>query len=148
MQVILKEDVQDSGKKGDLVKVSDGYAKNFLLKKGLAIQATPAALNEYKAQQAAAAAREAKDRKAAQELAKSLEGKSIKIAAKAGESGKLFGSVTSKEVAGEIEAQLGVEADRRKVNLESDIKAHGTYTAEVKLYPGVAAKVFVVVKDE
>jgi len=148
MQVILKEDVQGSGKKGDLVKVSDGYAKNFLLKKGLAIQATPGALNEYKAQQAANAAREAKGRQAAQDLAKSLEGKSIKISAKAGESGKLFGSVTAKEVAQEIETQLGVEADKRKVSLESDIKAHGTYTAEIKLYSGVAAKVFVVVKDE
>ena len=148
MQVILKEDVQGSGKKGELVKVSDGYAKNFLLKKGLAVQATPQALNEYKAQQAAGAAREAKDRKAAQELAKSLEGKSVKIVAKAGESGKLFGSVTAKEVAQEIEAQLGVEADKRKVDLEGDIKSHGTYNAEVKLYQGVVAKIFVVVKDE
>ena len=148
MQVILKEDVQGSGKKGDLVKVSDGYAKNFLLKKGLAIQATPGALNEYKAQQAASAAREAKERRAAEDLAKSLEGKSVKITAKAGESGKLFGSVTAKEVAQEIEAQLGVEADKRKIGLEGDIKAHGTYTAEVKLYQGVVAKVFIVVKDE
>ena len=148
MQVILKEDVQGSGKKGDLVKVSDGYAKNFLIKRGLAIQATPAALNEYKAQQAAQATRETRDRKAAEELAKSLEGKSVKIAAKAGDSGKLFGSVTAKEVAAEIQSQLGVETDKRKVSLESDIKAHGTYTAEVKLYPGVVAKVFVVVKDE
>ena len=148
MQVILKEDVQGSGKKGDLVKVSDGYAKNFLIKRGLAIQATPAALNEYKAQQAAKVNREAKDRKAAEELAKSLEGKSVKIAAKAGESGKLFGSVTVKEVAAEIQSQLGVETDKRKVSLEGDIKAHGTYTAEVKLYQGVVAKVFVVVKDE
>ena len=147
MQVILKEDVQGSGKKGDLVKVSDGYAKNFLIKKGLAIAATPGALNEYKAKQAASVAREAKDRKAAGDLAKSIEGKSVKIAAKAGESGKLFGSVTAKEVAQEIEAQLGVETDKRKVALESDIKAHGTYTAEVKLYAGVTAKVFVVVAD-
>ena len=148
MQVILKEDVQGSGKKGDLVKVSDGYAKNFLIKRGLAIQATPAALNEYKAQQAALAAKGAKERKSAEELAKSLEGKSVKITAKGGDSGKLFGSVTAKEVATEIQSQLGIEADKRKVSLESDIKAHGTYTAEVKLYPGIAAKVFVVVKDE
>ena len=147
MQVILKEDVQGSGKKGDLVKVSDGYAKNFLLKKGLAVQATPGALNEYKAQQAAGAARETKERQAAQDIAGSLEGKSVKIVAKAGESGKLFGSVTAKEVAQELEAQLGVGTDKRKIVLEGDIKAHGTYTAEVKLYPGVVAKVFVVVTD-
>ena len=147
MQVILKEDVQGSGKKGDLVKVSDGYAKNFLLKKGLAIQATPGALAEYKAQQAANATRETRERQAAEKLAESIEGKSVKISAKAGESGKLFGSVTSKEVTQELQSQLGVEVDKRKVSLESDIKAHGSYTAEVKLYPGVAAKIFVVVKD-
>jgi len=145
MQVILKEDVQGSGKKGDLVKVSDGYAKNFLLKKGLAIAATPQALAEYKAQQSAKVNREAKERAGAADLAKEIEGKSMKIVAKAGESGKLFGSITSKEVAQELQNQLGVEVDKRKISLESDIKSHGTYTAEVKLYQGVSAKVFVVV---
>ena len=145
MQVILKEDVQGSGKKGQLVKVSDGYAKNFLLKKGLAVEATPQALNEYKAEQAAKANREVKERAAAAELAKSIEGKSLKITAKAGESGKLFGSITSKEIAQELQNQMGVEVDRRKISLEGDIKSHGTYTAEIKLYQGVSAKVFVVV---
>ena len=145
MQVILKEDVQGSGKKGALVKVSDGYAKNFLIKKGLAIEATPQALAEYKAKQASLANREAKERQAAVDLAASIEGKSLKISAKAGENGKLFGSITPKEVAGELHAQMKVEVDKRKISLESDIKAHGTYTAEIKLYPGVAAKIFVVV---
>jgi len=147
MQVILKEDVQGSGKKGDLVKVSDGYAKNFLIKKGLAIAATPAALNEYKAQEAAKTKKEVAERAAAQETAKSMEGKTIKMSAKAGESGKLFGSITSKEVAQEIGSQLGVEVDKRKVSLETEIKAHGTYTAEVKLYPNVSAKVYVAVAE-
>jgi len=147
MQVILKEDVQGSGKKGDLVKVSDGYAKNFLLKKGLAIAATPGALSEYKAQEASRAKKEATERAAAQETAKSMEGKTLKISAKGGESGKLFGSITSKEVALEIQSQLGVEVDKRKVSLETDIKAHGTYTVEVKLYPNVSAKVFVAVTE-
>ena len=145
MQVILKEDVQGSGKKGDLVKVSDGYAKNFLIKKGLAIAATPQALAEYKAQQAAKVKREAKNRADAEALGKSIEGKSLKITAKAGESGKLFGSITSKEIAQEMQNQLGLEVDRRKITLEGDIKAHGTYTAEVKLYPNVSAKIYVVV---
>ena len=145
MQVILKEDVQGSGKKGQLVKVSDGYARNFLFKKGLAVEATPQALNEYKAQQAAKANREVKERANAGELAGSIEGKSLRITAKAGESGKLFGSITSKEIAQEMQSQLGVEVDRRKISLEGDIKSHGTYTAEVKLYQGVSAKVFVVV---
>ena len=147
MQVILKEDVQGSGKKGDLVKVSDGYAKNFLIKKGLAIAATPGALNEYKAQEASRAKQAAKEKANAQETAKSMEGKTLKMSAKAGESGKLFGSITSKEVAQEIAAQLGVEVDKRKVSLETDIKAHGTYTVEVKLYPNVSAKVFVAVTE-
>ena len=147
MQVILKEDVQGSGKKGDLVKVSDGYAKNYLIKKGLAIAATHQALAELKAKEAAKAGREAKERGAAAELAKGLEGKSLKLSAKAGESGKLFGSITAKEVAEALQKQLQVEVDKRKVTLETDIKAHGTYTAEVKLYPGVSAKVSVVVAD-
>lgn len=147
MQVILKEDVQGSGKKGDLVKVSDGYAKNFLLKKGLAVQATPAALAELKAKQAAQQKKDQAERAAATALAKRIEGKTVKISAKAGESGKLFGSITAKEVAGEIETQLEVEVDRRKINLESDIKAYGSYTADVKLYQGISAKIFVLVSQ-
>jgi len=145
MQVILKEDVQGSGKKGELIKVSDGYAKNFLLKKGLAIQATPQALAEYKAQEASKANKEARDRADANQLANSIEGKTIKISAKAGESGKLFGSITSKEIAQELKNQLGIEVDRRKISVETDIKAHGTYNAEIKLYQGVSTKVYVVV---
>jgi len=148
MQVILKEDVQGSGKKGELIKVSDGYARNFLLKKGLAIQATPQALAEYKAKEASKANKEARERADAGQLAKSIEGKTIKISAKAGESGKLFGSITSKEIAQELQNQLGIEVDKRKISLETDIKAHGTYTAEIKLYQGVAAKVFVAVGGE
>ena len=147
MQVILKEDVQGSGKKGDLVKVSDGYAKNFLIKKGLAIQATPQALAEYKAKEASKANREAQERQAAADLAGTIEGKSIKMSAKAGENGKLFGSITSKEIAAELQSQLGIEADKRKISLESDIKAYGTYTAEIKLHQGIAAKVYVVVAE-
>ena len=147
MQVILKEDVQGSGKKGQLVKVSDGYAKNFLIKKGLAVQATPQALAEYTAQQMSAQAKQAKEKQAAQDLAKSIEGKSVRVSAKAGEGGKLFGAVTSKEVAEQLKAQLSVEVDRRKITLEGEIKSHGSYTAELKLYQGVSAKVFVVVAD-
>ena len=145
MQVILKEDVQGSGKKGDLVKVSDGYAKNFLIKKGLAIAATPQALAEYKAGEAAKAKRLEKELEKAKESAKALEGKSLKISARAGESGKLFGAVTAKEVADELGKQLGIEVDKRKISLESDIKSHGTYNAEIKLYPQVSASIFVIV---
>lgn len=147
MQVILKEDVQGSGKKGELVKVSDGYARNFLLKKGLAIEATPQALAEYKAKEASKVHKVEIETKRAQETAAKIEGKSLKIAAKAGDSGKLFGSITSREIADEVKKQLGVDVDKRKISLESEIKAHGTYTAEVKLYTGISAKVYVVVTE-
>lgn len=148
MKVILQQDVQGSGKKGELVNVSDGYAKNFLLKRGLAIEATPQALNEMKAQDASRARKIQMEKDAANETAKAIEGKTLKIAGKAGESGKLFGSVTSKEVAEALKKQLRVDVDKRKIILESDIKAFGTYNAEVKLYQGISAKVYVMVGEE
>jgi large subunit ribosomal protein L9 len=148
MKVILQQDVQGSGKKGDLVNVSDGYAKNFLIKKGLAIAATPQAMNEMKARQASIDRKPQVETDAAKATAASIGEKTIKIMAKAGVGGKLFGSVTSKEIADELKKQLDVEIDRRKISLEEDIKAFGTYTAEVKLYPGVAAKVYVMVGEE
>lgn len=147
MQVILKEDVQGSGKKGELVKVSDGYAKNFLLKKGLAIQATPQALAEYEAKEASKVHKKEQEKAAAQEIADKLKGKTLQFSAKAGESGKLFGSITTKEVAEELRKQLEVEVDRRKISL-SEIKALGSYTAEIKLYPGITAKVQIDVTGE
>lgn len=148
MKVILQQDVQGSGKKGELVNVSDGYAKNFLFKKGLAIPATAQALNEMKAKDAAAARKLQVERDAAAATAKSIDGKTLKLTGKAGESGKLFGSVTSREIADGLGKQFGVDVDKRKVSLEEDIKAFGTYTAEVKLYQGVTAKVYVMVGEE
>lgn len=148
MKVILQQDVQGSGKKGDLVNVSDGYAKNFLIKKGLAVAATPQALNDMKTQQAAKDHRLKVETDTARNLANSINEKTIKIMAKAGVGGKLFGSVTSKEVADELKKQLKVDVDRRKIALDEDIKAFGTYTAEVKLYTGISAKVYVMVGEE
>jgi large subunit ribosomal protein L9 len=148
MKVILQQDVQGSGKKGELVNVSDGYAKNFLIKKGLAIAATPQAMNEMKARQASLDRKTQVETDAAKATAANIGEKTIKIMAKAGVGGKLFGSVTSKEVADELKKQLGIEIDRRKISLDEDIKAFGTYTAEVKLYPGVVAKVYVMVGEE
>jgi len=147
MQVILNQDVQGTGKKGDLVKVSDGYAKNFLIKRGLAVAASPQALAEMKAKAAAQEHRIQQEKDAAGATAASIKEKTVKITAKAGESGKLFGSVTAKEVAEALEGQLGIQVDKRKISLESDIKAFGTYTAEVKLYQGISAKVFVMVGE-
>ncbi len=141
MQVILKEDVPGSGKKGELVKVSDGYARNYLLKRGLAIQATPQALAEYEAQQASIAHKKQTEQAAAQAIADKLNGKTLTISAKAGESGKLFGSITSKEISAEIKKHFDVDIDRRKISMKGDIKAYGDYTAEIKLYSGITAKI-------
>jgi large subunit ribosomal protein L9 len=148
MKVILQQDVQGSGKKGELVNVSDGYARNFLLKRGLAIQATEQALGEMKARDDAKVRKLQLEKDAAEALKKTIEGKTLRFTGKAGDSGKLFGAVTTKEIADGLKAQLGVEADKRKITLADDIKAFGTYTAEVKLYQGVVAKVFVLVSEE
>lgn len=148
MKVILQQDVQGSGKKGELVNVSDGYAKNFLLKKGLAVMATPQALAEMEARQKAQQRKAQKELDEAAAAAKELEGKTIKLVAKAGAGGKLFGSVTAKEVADELKKQLGADIDKRKVTLEAEIKSYGTYTAELKLHQGIVAKVYVMVGEE
>lgn len=147
MKVILQEDVKGSGNRGELVDVADGYAKNFLIKRGLAIRATPQALSEMEARDAAEERKVQKEKDAADATFKRIDGKTLKIAGKAGESGKLFGSVTSKEIAEALQTQFDTEVDKRKVVLEEDIKAFGTYTVEVKLYQGVAAKVYVTVGE-
>lgn len=145
MKVILQQDVQGSGKKGELVTVSDGYARNFLLKKGLAVEATAQAMTELKAREAAKERKIQLEKDAATATAQKIEGKTLKITAKAGDSGKLFGSVTAKEVADEVKTQFGIAVDKRKVSLDTDIKAFGTYHAEIKLYQGISAKIFVMV---
>lgn len=147
MKVILTKDVQGSGKKGDLVNVSDGYARNFLLPKGLAIEANAQAMGELKAKEAAAAHKAAVEKQAALDLAAKLEGKTVKLTAKAGANGKLFGSVTAKEISEELKKQFGAEIDKRKISLDSDIKAFGSYTAVVKLHPGITASIYVVVGE-
>ena len=148
MKVILLEDVQGSGKKGDLVNVSDGYARNFLIKRKLAMEANAKNMADRQAAQAAETRRAQKELDAAKETAGDVEGKTVKIAAKAGASGKLFGTVTAKEIADEVKKQLGVEVDRRRVTLEADIKAVGSYEFEIKLHAGVSAKLYVVVVEE
>ena len=142
MKVVLKQDVKGSGKKGELVEVADGYARNFLLKRGLAIPADAGAMNELKNREAAKAYRLAEEQKAA------IDGKTVKLTAKAGANGKLFGSVTAKEIAEGIEKQLGTTLEKRKIVLKEDIKAFGSYTVEVKIYNGVSASVYVVVGEE
>ena len=147
MKVVLLADVKGSGKKGDLVNVSDGYARNYLLPRKLAKEANAQAMNEIKNAEAAKAHRIQVETEAAQQAAGTLEGKSVKLFAKAGQGGKLFGSVTAKEISEEIKKQFGVDVDKRKIVLDADIKAFGTYQCEIKLYPGISAKIYAVVGE-
>ena len=148
MKVILKQDVQGSGKKGQLVDVSDGYARNFLLKKGLAVEATAQAMNELKNRENAEKHRIEVEKQNYSEIAAKLEGKTVKISAKAGSNGKLFGSVTGKEIAEAIEKQYGVSVEKRKLALDGDIKTFGNFPVELKLNYGISAKLYVSVSEE
>lgn len=148
MKVILLQDVKGTGKKDDIVNVSDGYGRNFLLPRKLAVEASAQAMNDINNRERAKEHRISEEKKAAQALADKLNGTTIKLFAKAGTSGKLFGSVTAKEVAEEISRVSGVEIEKRKVALNSDIKAFGTYECEVKLYTGISAKLYVLVGEQ
>lgn len=146
MKVILKADVKSLGKKGDLVNTSDGYARNFLFPKGLAIEANAKAMNEFNNKETAKKFHKAEEIKAANELKDRIEGKTFKVAAKAGANGKLFGSVTAKDVSAAIKEEMGENIDKRKISMQ-DIKAFGTTQIEVKVYQGITAKVFVQVVE-
>jgi len=146
MKVVLLADVKGHGKKGELCNVSDGYARNFLFPKKLAVEADNAALNELKNREESKAHHKQEEINAAKATAEKLNGKSVTIKAKAGTGGRLFGSVTSKEIAAEIKNSLGIEIDRKKMSV-ADIKNFGEYTAEIKLYQGIIAKVTVKVTE-
>ncbi|MCM1544502.1 MAG: 50S ribosomal protein L9 [Ruminococcus sp.] len=146
MKVILKQDVKGLGKKGELVNASDGYARNFLFPKNLAAEANAQAMSELKNKEQAEKYRIATETAAAKEAAAKISGKTIRITAKAGQNGKLFGSVTSKEIAELVEKEFGIKTDKRKITVD-DIKQFGTYEFEVKLYQGISAKLFVMVGE-
>ena len=146
MKVILKQDVKGLGKKGQLVNTSDGYARNFLFPKGLAAEANAQAMSELKNEEDAERYRIKTETAAAQKAADEIAGKTIRIAAKAGQNGKLFGSVTAKEIAETLKSTFGVNVDKRKINVE-EIKQFGTYEFEVKLYTGISAKLYVMVGE-
>lgn len=146
MKVILQQDVKNLGKKGDLVNASDGYARNFLFPKGLAIEANSSAMNDFNNKEASKKFHKAEEIKAAQDDAAKLDGKTFKLTAKAGANGKLFGSVTSKDVSKQIKDELGIDIDKRKIVMP-DVKAFGTVQAEIKVYQGISAKVFVQVSE-
>ena len=147
MQVILKADVKGTGKAGELVKVSDGYARNFLFPKKLAIEADAAALNDLKNKQAAQEHHVQEEIAENRAMAQKIDGKTVVVKAKAGKEGKLFGSVTGKEIAAEINAQFGVSVDKRKIKLDTAIKAFGSYSAVVRFTHSVEAKMIVQVTE-
>ena len=148
MKVVLLADVKGSGKKGELVNVSDGYARNFLFPKKLAKEANAQALNELNNAEESKAFKIKQETEAAQASADKINGKSVSILAKAGQGGKLFGSVTAKEIAEAIKKQYGVDVDKRKIDTKGDMKAFGTYECEVKLYSGITATVKAVVTEK
>lgn len=147
MKVILKQDVKGTGKKGQMVEVADGYAQNFLIKRGIAVAASNQAMEEMKSKEAAKQHHIEVEKQQAADAAKALEGKKITLTAKAGANGKLFGSVTAKEIAEAVASQLKITVDKKKITLKSDIKGFGTYSAEIKLYPGISATITVEVGE-
>ncbi len=140
MKVILLEDVKTLGKKGDIVDVSDGYARNFVLPKKLGVEANAKNRNDLKLQKANADKVAQEQQAAAQELAKTLETKEVTLTIKSGEGGRTFGSVSSKEIAQAAKEQCGLELDKKKIQLPEAIKALGTYEVGVKLHPKVTGK--------
>lgn len=148
MKVVLLQDVKALGKKGELVNASDGYARNFLFPKKLAKEANSQAMNELKNAEESKAYKIKTEIENANKICETLKDKNIVITAKAGANGKLFGSVTAKEVADYLDHQFKVKVDKRKVHLTSDIKTFGSYEAEIKLYQGITAKVTVKVIDQ
>ncbi|MBQ9097204.1 MAG: 50S ribosomal protein L9 [Clostridia bacterium] len=146
MKVILTADVKGQGKKGDMINVSDGYARNFLLPKGLATEATKSAINEMKGKADAKAYREEKELEAAKELAAKIESVSVTIESKSGDNGKLFGSITSGDVADALKMQGHIVVDKKKIVLHDPIKSVGEYQLPVKVHAGVSATLKVTVK--
>ena len=146
MKVILKQDVKGLGKKGELVNVSDGYAKNYLVPRKIAAFADAAAMNELKNREASKAYQLAQEKANAEKAAELLDGKTVKVSAKAGANGKLFGSVTSKEISEKIKETYDVDIDKKKI-ITDDIRNYGTYECTLKIYSGITAKIYVVVGE-
>ncbi len=145
MKVMLLQDVKGQGKKDQIVNVSDGYARNFLFPRKLAIEADAKALADAKNKEDAKKFKIEQDRAAAKDIAERLQGVSVKIKATAGADGRLYGSITTADVAKALKEQTGIEIDKRKIVSDGAIKAFGTYTLDVKLYPEILGKINLVV---
>lgn len=148
MKVILTEDVRSLGKKGDIVEVSDGYARNFILKTKKGIEANSKNLNDLKLKKANDDRIAEEQYAAAKELGKKIEAGKIEVSIKTGEGGKAFGSVSSKEIAAEVKAQMGLDIDKKKVQLKETIKSLGTHNVPIRLHAKVTAQLKVVVNEE
>lgn len=147
MIVILNRDVKGTGKAGEVVKVSDGYARNMLLPKGYATEATDGNIRNLEKQKAVQAQKKADDKAAAEKLAAQLDDAKVVIKTKSGEGGKLFGSITSKDIAEAAKEQTGITIDKKKIQMGTPIKNIGKFTVDVKLYPEVVGKLSVEVTD-
>ncbi len=147
MKVVLNQDVKGTGKKGQMVEVSDGYARNFLLRKNLAIEATQQNINNAEAKAKAEKHRQEQLLQQAKEQAAKLEGQQVTLKVKTGETGKLFGAVTNKEIADVLQKQFGYELDKKKIVLAEPIKQAGSYQVELKPYANVSCKITVTVES-
>ena len=147
MKVILKQDVKGKGKKGQMIEVAEGYARNFLLPRGLAAPATTDAVNTMRLQERAKARAEAEARAAAAETAKKLESCQVKVPARGGESGRLFGAVTTKGISAALKEQYGLEIDSKRLVLEEPIKSFGAYQVKAKLGYEINGTVYVMVTE-
>lgn len=146
MKVVLLADVKGQGKKGELINVSDGYARNFLFPKKLAKEANAQILNDIKNKNEAENFKKAEDKKAALQLAEKLKDIVVKFKSTGGADGKLYGAVTAKDISDKLSADFGISIDKRKIVVTENIKTVGTYMLDVKLYPEISAKLNVVVE--
>jgi large subunit ribosomal protein L9 len=148
MKVILRSDVADLGKRGDILDVADGFARNYLVPKGMAIKASAGAESQAQAMRRARDLRDAQDRSAAEDVATTLVSKVVTVTARAGSEGRLFGSITAADVATAVETQTGVDIDRKQFRLEEPLKSLGTHVVSVKLHPEVEFPITVEVLAE
>ena len=148
MKVILKADVKGKGKKGQMIEVAEGYARNFLMPKGLAVPATADAVNTMRLQEKAKAKADAEAKAAATEIAEKLKGIQVKVPSKGGEGGKLFGAVTGREIAAALKEQHGVDIDSKKLVMDEPIKSFGSYEVKAKLGFEISGTVYVIVTEE
>ncbi|MCI8775965.1 MAG: 50S ribosomal protein L9 [Oscillospiraceae bacterium] len=148
MKIIFTQDVKGSGKKGEVKNVADGYARNFLINKGLAVEATAKNMNLLDGQKASAQHKKDVEKQNAEDIKNIINEKTVLAKVKAGSNGRLFGSVTTGNISELIEKQFGAKIDKKKIVLKSEIKNFGTYEAEIRLYNGVSAKITVDVTEE